>query len=483
MNGIVSKLTERGFLVSTDFEISENLHEKFLDFIENLEPKPCVICEKIYKEFLNNEKEIIVKRPSKEKFEIETNVEIKKNYISKNKETSISDWVNYYHDRYEKIKGILLNREELRGVVSIKRIEKMSGRNEVVLIGMIENIHKTLSGKYIINLEDPSGTTKLYLKDKAAEMADELVCDEIIGVVGTKSKNFVYVDKILLPDIPNKPVKKAEEEVYAAFISDVHVGSNMFLTDSFQKFVNWMRGETGSNAQKEIAQKTKYLFVGGDLVDGVGVYPGQEKELIIKDVYKQYKEFAKYMHKIPEDVQIIAIPGNHDALKLAEPQHPLYKDIAAPLYELNNMTLLSNPSQVKIHGAKNFSGFDVLMYHGASFDHFVAEVPKLREKGYERGDKIMEFLLKKRHLSPTHTATRIDPTPQDYLVIDKTPDIFATGHIHYTSVGRYRNILTINSGCFQDKTDFQLKVGHNPTPGHVPIVNLKENSVKVMRFD
>ena len=487
MGELISKITEKGFLVSPDLKVEEEQIENFLKFLDGVEPKPFMITNDTYNKFKKTiqetPKEIIVKRPVKnERPFIETKVEIKKNYVQKNRETNITDWVNYYTDRYERLKKILMNREELRGALSIKRLERMAGRNEVVLIGMISNIHKTLAGKYIVTLEDPSGTVRVYLKEEAADVASELVCDEVIGVVGVSSKNYVYASKILFPDIPGRETKKADEDVYAAFISDVHVGSNMFLVDSFRQFIKWMRCETGTNEQKEIASKTKYLFVCGDIVDGVGVYPGQEKELIIKNIYDQYREFAKYMYQIPSDVNIIMIPGNHDALKLAEPQHALFKDLAAPLYELENATMLSNPSYVNIHKNSNFSGFNTLLYHGTSFDHFVAEVPKLRETGYERGDRIMEFLLKKRHLAPTHTSTRTDPTSEDFLTIDKIPDIFATGHIHFTSVGKYKHITTINSGCFQDKTEFQLKVGHNPTPGHVPIFSLKENKVKVMRF-
>ena len=68
----------------------------------------------------------------------------------------------------------------------------------------------------------------------------------------------------------------------------------------------------------------------------------------------------------------------------------------------------------------------------------------------------------------------------------KTPSklekIFAAGHIHYSKVGRYKNILNLCCGCFQDRTSFQEKVGHNPQPGRIPIVNLQKNQVKVMRF-
>ncbi|MCM8764413.1 MAG: DNA-directed DNA polymerase II small subunit, partial [Candidatus Omnitrophica bacterium] len=415
--------------------------------------------------------------------DIKTSLKIKKNYIQTNKRTDISDWITYYFDRYNKMRDILQNRDELRGVTSISRVKAMDGRQQVALIGMVQSIRKTFTGSTIIRLEDPTGLIDVSLKkEEVAKKVEEIVEDEVLGIVGTKSKDFVFAENVIFPEVPERPIKKAEEEVYAAFISDIHAGSYVFLANEFKQFIEWLNGKIGNKEQQDIANKIRYLFVGGDLVDGIGVYPGQEKELLIQDIYDQYKEVARYLAQIPEDVEIIIIPGNHDALKIAEPQHALFKDIAGPLYDLKNVTMLSNPAYVNIHAVGKFPGFDVLMYHGVSFDHIVSEVPEIRKYGYSRGDKIMEFLMRKRHLAPTHGSTRLDPTPQDFLLIDKIPDIFTSGHIHYTSIGRYKNITTINSGCFQDKTEFQLKLGHTPTPGRVPVFNLQTNHAKIMRF-
>ena len=90
-----------------------------------------------------------------------------------------------------------------------------------------------------------------------------------------------------------------------------------FLEDNLKKFIKWIKGETGSDTQKEIAKKVKYVFIIGDLVDGCGIYPGQEDELIINDIYEQYEECAKYLKEIPQNIQIIACPGNHDAMRIA----------------------------------------------------------------------------------------------------------------------------------------------------------------------
>ena len=76
----------------------------------------------------------------------------------------------------------------------------------------------------------------------------------------------------------------------------------------------------GNEAQKELASQVKYVFVVGDLVDGVGIYPGKDKELTITDIYSQYEECATLLAKIPKHIKIIVCPGNHDAMRVAEPQ-------------------------------------------------------------------------------------------------------------------------------------------------------------------
>jgi len=85
----------------------------------------------------------------------------------------------------------------------------------------------------------------------------------------------------------------------------------------------------------------------------------------------------------------------------------------------------------------------------------------------------MKELLKCRHLAPIYgKKTQIAPTSKDWLVIDKIPDIFHTGHIHINDMGSYNNILLANSGCFQSQTEFMNSLGIHPTPGILSIVDL-----------
>ena len=228
----------------------------------------------------------------------------------------------------------------------------------------------------------------------------------------------------------------------------------------------------------------EYIFIIGDLVDGVGIYPGQEKELVIKDIYKQYEECARILSQIPKRIKVIVCPGNHDAMRIAEPQLEIYKDFSKDIWELENVTMVTNPCTVNIHASSEFSGFDVLLYHGYSFDYFLANVDSIRNNGgYDRADLVMKFLLQRRHLAPSHKSTLYIPNPdEDYLVIKKVPDFFATGHIHKTSVANYKGTTMICGSCWQSTTPFQVKVGHKPEPCRVPIVNLKTRDVKILKF-
>jgi len=139
---------------------------------------------------------------------------------------------------------------------------------------------------------------------------------------------------------------------------------------------------------------------------------------------------------------------------------------------------------INIHASKEFPGFDVLLYHGYSFDYYVSNVDAIRTNGgYDRADLIMRFLLQKRHLAPSHGSTLYIPdTKKDALIISKIPDFFITGHIHKANVSNYKNITNICCSCWQSKTTFQERVGHNPEPSRVPVVNLKTREVKMLKF-
>ena len=418
----------------------------------------------------------------------ESKVEIVYSHKEDPKKREPQDFADYFNNRYRAIEKILKQRQELKNIVSISKITNKKEKEAMSIIGIVSGKQITKNGNLLLVLEDPTGQRRVLVNKNKPTLFNEardIVLDEVIGVVGVNVDTLIFANNILWPEVPtNKELKKSDNEKYALFLSDLHVGSSKFLPDDFEKFLRWINGEIGNEQQRHIAKNVEYIFIAGDLVDGCGIYPEQDKELLIKDIYQQYKECAGLLKQIPQHIPLIICPGNHDALRISEPQPPLSKDFAKPMHELNNAIMVSNPSMVNINSSDNFAGFDVMMYHGYSFDYFVAEVDSLRNQGgYDRADLIMKFLLKRRHLAPTHLSTLYVPdTKKDPLVIEKIPDFFLSGHIHKSVTANYRNVTLICGSCWQSKTLFQERVGHNPEPSRVPIVNLQTRDVKILKF-
>ena len=111
-------------------------------------------------------------------------------------------------------------------------------------------------------------------------------------------------------------------------------------------------------------------------------------------------------------------------------------------------------------------------------------VQSIREAGGQKAvDDIMVYLLKRRHLAPTHGSTMYIPDPyEDALLIDEVPDLFVTGHIHRAQSKNYRNVTCINSSGWTAITEDQEKRGLEPQPARAFTVSLKTREVKSMNF-
>ncbi len=250
--------------------------------------------------------------------------------------------------------------------------------------------------------------------------------------------------------------------------------------------ISWLKGEIGSEKHKEIAKKIKYIFIAGDLVEGVGIYPGQENDLDeeFHDIKKQYEVVVSWLSKIPKDKVIIICPGNHDYGRIAEPQLPLTNEHLSSLSKLKNLIQVSNPAFINFAKTEDFPGFNLVLYHGGSLIYYSENISSVRKAGGQKAVNLtMKFLLQRRHLAPSHGSTLYIPDPEkDFLFIDTIPDFFVTGHIHRANVDSYRNITTINSSCWTGVTEDQIKRGLEPQPAKLPIVNLQTRQVKIINF-
>ena len=411
----------------------------------------------------------------------ESEVKIIKDVTGKSTcEGTTKDFTRLFVDRFDIIRKILRSqRREMANVLPINKLNK-SGLKELQFVGIVKDVKTTVNGHRLIEIEDDTEiVTCIALKNNrdVIQLANEVVFDEIIGIRGQLSKNgdLLIIHSIVFPDVSIQNERhKSEVPVCAAFLSDIHIGSKMFMDKEWQSFLRWINGEQGNSRQRDVAGKIRYLIVPGDVVDGIGIYPNQENELSITDVYRQYEVLAEQFQLIPDHITIIIQPGNHDAVRPAEPQPTFEKEIQN-LFSGNDIRFVGNPCYFSIHGV------EILSYHGQSLLDFATNIQQLK---YNEPVEIMKVMLKKHHLAPTYGGyTPLAPEHSDYMIIDKVPDIFVTGHVHLATLGEYRGVTLVNASSWQAQTTYQKMLNFIPDSAKLPIANLKTGNVTMMDFN
>ena len=410
--------------------------------------------------------------------EIEPEMEVLKDPTESISTTgTLGNYIGYFQDRFRRIQKILKNRIDSGDSGSIAQALRAPPNSKVKFTCMLMEKRESSNGIFL-HVEDLESDTNVFVPSQNPDLyrkGQRLMLDQVICIYAVKGKgDLLIAEDIIYPDLPLRKPKKAELPVYAALLSDLHVGSKMFMKDAFEQFILWLKGKVGNRQLREIASHVKYVIIAGDIVDGVGIYPKQIEELEINDIYRQYEAAAKLIEEIPEYIEIILIPGNHDACRRALPQPAMLREYAEPLYEAREIHIFGNPCMLSLHGVK------VLVMHGRSLDDVISTVPGM---SFEKPDEAMKFLLQCRHLAPTYgSRTLIASEPMDHLVIEEIPDIFHAGHVHMMSYNSYRGTTIVNSGAWQEQTEYQREMGHTPNPGIAPIIDLQSFKIFPINF-
>jgi len=411
-------------------------------------------------------------RDSGDRDGMRTKVEVMDEYDINKEEKDVPEFLSYYNDRYDRMRKLLTRRTQLQSATTIKRLKNRDEGEQATTVGLVNDKYSTSSGKYIVEIEDKTGTFKALVDEREGDM---IVPDEMIGLQGNMGGDIIYANNVVRPDlpIPQGQTATTEEDVKAAYISDLHIGSEDTLHERMNRFADWLSTDAASDIG--------YLVIAGDLVEGVGIYPGQEEELEVADIYDQYEMFEDWVDRIPEDIQIIAGPGNHDITRLSEPQPRIQEDVFPRIKDYDNFHRVQNPQTVRLHGIES-KGLKHLMYHGYSFDDHVDRIQELRENAYDEPERVMIDLLKRRHLAPTYGSNQLSPEAVDHMVVEEEPDVMVSGHFHSHAVSSYKGVNVVCSSTFQAQTDFQKRVGHEPDPGKVTLMNFKNRKTEVKQF-
>ncbi|MBL7059134.1 metallophosphoesterase [Candidatus Pacearchaeota archaeon] len=395
----------------------------------------------------------------------------------------MADFVTHFKNRFKDMRAILQDRSELKNLVSINKITSSS--QGISVIGIVSDKKVTKNKNILLEIEDLTGKINVLVnqnKEELFEKAQDIALDAIIGFRCVGNREILFANEIVFPDTGITERKKSPVEEYALFVSDIQIGSKICMEDNFSKFIEYLNGDVADTPEIE---KIKYLFLVGDVVEGVGIFPQQERELKIRDLEGQFSKLAELLGKIREDITIIISPGNHDGVRLAEPQPLLDEKYAWPIYNLKNVIITSNPALVNIGAKTGFDGFNVLLYHGFSYPYYADTVPKFIEHGDAMNNPviIMEYLLKHRHLAPTHASSQQIPYEEDGLMIKIDPDIFVSGHTHKMDMSYYNNILVMSAATWEKQNKFQERMGNRPDFCKVPMLNLKTREVKILDFE
>ncbi|MDD3083800.1 MAG: hypothetical protein PHP82_02145 [Candidatus ainarchaeum sp.] len=394
-----------------------------------------------------------------------------------NSEGKVEDFLRLFRSKFKLLSNMLKERHNL-SPIEIKNLKSIPKNENVDLIGIINKKWITKNKHIAFEIEDLDTKCIVLIMQKEKELmlkGERILEDNVIGIKGVKiGDDFIIIKEIYWPDLPIRKNVLLNEEVYSGGTSDFHIGSKYFLDKVVEKWLKFLNGENLSEKQKQKVGKLQYLFVNGDNIAGVGVYPGQFDDLLIKDLYDQYEAFEEIMLQIPEYIQIFVCPGQHDSVRRAEPQPAIPKEFLPRLYAQRNFHFISSPSWVETEGLKN------LIYHGPSIHDLISNVSFLTMDHPEKG---MVELLKKRDLMPSYGGRNpYVPEKKDYMVIKEIPDLVWIGDMHHNGYANYRGTTVLNGGCWEAQTDFEKKIGHTPTPGIFPMINLSNRQITEFYF-
>lgn len=385
----------------------------------------------------------------------------------------------HFYSRYMKIRKILEERHAtflpISEVIALKEWEEAS---VAVMVYEKRDTKKAVT----LEIEDPStrvSVVALRTNRDVIGKAEMVLPDQVVGLRLRRLKDFLAVQDVIQPDIAERATRRASvSPVAVCLISDLQIGSQKFREDLFLNFTEWLRGRR-NNSDSGLASRIRYLLIAGDLVDGVGIYPNQETELVIRSVREQMEKAATLLARVPSHIEVIMSPGNHDPVRKALPQPSLpesYRKIL--LSKKKEISFVPNPAHVQIYRRK------FLIYHGQGLHDVIQALPGVSYGTL--GDSVggvMEALIRSRHLAPHFGEnTLVLPLEDDPLVIEEVPDVLHTGDLHVAGYKRYKSVVMANSGCWQDQTDYQLSIGLVPTPGTAVVVELDTLNTRILPF-
>jgi len=376
---IIRYFLEKGYqldLASLDF-FSRNLGkiDTFLEKMENTE-KPSIITLDFINSILKTEMSVDV---------IRTPRQLKK--------ASVQDFVQYFSNRYEKLRNIVIKRLNSTNLISIGKISPKTKRFSI--IGLVKEKNNEEKS---IKIEDPTSEVSIFFEDNSDQTFEQIVLDEVIGITCEKD-DIIRAKEVIWPDIPlERKIAKTENGVFCLFLSDIHMDNKEFNKKSYEKFLEWIN---------KLDYDKLYVFV-------LGYVSSKKQDLIA------------FFNNLPKNSLKIFLRGKTD-----------------PDVVVGDLKIES-PALIRLEGNVTF-----LLCDGTHLEQYADFW-----KNYTP-DKIMLNLLRKRHINPVFDFNK-KIYVEDPFLLDTIPDIFASGHFHSPSFLNYKGTTIISTGNFISKPIYWL---------------------------
>lgn len=338
---------------------------------------------------------------------------------------SRTDYLRYFQNRFDRLASLVRRKPTFEASQSVAQM-RSGGTGPVATIGMICDKAATSGGHMAFMVEDGTGRIRVFVSRNlpTIKIARRLVLDEVIGVQGSydSEKKVLVAREIVSPDIEEQKGPLAPQRVCAAFLSDLHFGSEDFMAEAFSAFVDWLGGRSGDPRLREMAKLTRYVVICGDLIQG-----GDR-------LLERYTRLAGMLRGIPEEVLILAIPGEQDVAGMLEPQSGFLDEALKAFSDLKNFRQASNPCWARL------AGVPVLLYHGRSLEDWASSL------GTEEPCELLREIMIRRHIAPIYgSAVPLAPVGRDPFLIGEVPRIFQVGHTHRKCSSSYKGVLLLSS--------------------------------------
>ena len=260
-----------------------------------------------------------------------------------NSSEGVEGYTSLFRSRYEKSLRILSLRQDSKRVkkietikqlfnqsnINYKSLSKEEANNPVVIAAGLVMEKDIKNNNYDITIDDQTGLLTVTTFDEdLKKQISMLAVDQMVMIefeINSKRRKNTIKNLFSL-DVPDRIPNRSKNEVFSILISDLHIGSKFFMEKEFQSFLEWLNGNDRDS--KDIISKIKYICICGDLIDGIGIFPNQDRELLEKDSFSQMDHAINILSKIPKHMKVFLIPGNHDLGRRALPQPAIPKKYA-----------------------------------------------------------------------------------------------------------------------------------------------------------